>query len=115
MVQMAAVGNSEGLSSSRPPKESEEKVDQRHAQDDHRDDERSKEKVCLTSELIGGTPTDQDRCRRQQETQKHRSSVTHKDGRWRPIVWQESHTDPDRDGEHEGPDVALEEDADLWL
>jgi hypothetical protein len=77
MVQVLLVGLRQRCPARRPAHDGESGIDDGHAQDEERDQQRGEEEVGLAAELVGGATPDGDGGRGHQESQEHRTAVAH--------------------------------------
>jgi tetratricopeptide (TPR) repeat protein len=101
-----------GESTTRGPRgathDGEHRVDDRHAQDEERDDERGEEKEGLPAEVEVLASADDHRRRRHQQAEQERAGVAHEDLRRMEVVRQEAETHAEHDHRDQRTDVALE-------
>ena len=82
-----------------PPDERERGVEDRHAEDHDRDEQRREEEVGLAAELVVRAPADRDRGGREQQPEEQRAGVAHEDPGRVEVVGQE----PDADARPRSP------------
>ena len=112
VVQMALVRRGQALAACRTPDDSEQRVEDRYAQDEERDNQRSEEKIGRSNRLLFDrvdTATNHARRHCEQQAEQQRSPVTHEDACGVEVVRQKADTEPCGDHGEERPDVGAVE------
>ena len=114
-MEVALVGGGDARAPRRPADDGEDRVDDRHAEDDERDEQRGEEEVGLPGERLVriGPAADHGGRRRHQQPEQQRAGVAHEDPRRVEVVGQEAEADAEHDDGHERADVGLRQQAEL--